>query len=413
MDAILVALGALVALIVAGTYTIRNLIYICAPNEVLIFSGRRRRVGERSVGYRLFKGGRGVRIPLFERVDRMDLTNMIIELSASGAYCRGGVPITVQAVANVKVAGHEPVLNNAIERFLGRGRPEIIRVAKATLEGALRGVLAKMTPEQVNEDKVVFAEELVKEAKLDMTNLGLTVDTLNVQNVHDDVQYLDSIGRKQSAEVIRRARIAEAVARADAVVREATNKLKEQETKIRAQIAIATADADKQMADVLSRRDALVAEEKAAVAQAVAQAKAEVNVQKARVEQVRRRLDADVVQPAKAACEAAELDARGAVAPIIQDGSARADALRTLAESWRHAGSHARQIFLLQKFDTILPRITSVVSESIVEKLTVIDGRAPSLGSDELPIKALSTAEQVKEVFGVDVIEKLKTLRVD
>src|SRR6185436_19564972 len=130
-----------------------------------------------------------------------------------GAYSKGGVPLTVQGVANVKIAGHELVLNHAIERFLGKNRLEVMSIAKATLEGSLRGVLATLTPEQVNEDKILFADRLVQEVEHDMTCLGLVVDTLKIQNVADDVSYLNSIGRKQTAEVIRVARIAEARAK--------------------------------------------------------------------------------------------------------------------------------------------------------------------------------------------------------
>ena len=36
-----------------------NLLYICEPNEVLIFSGRRRTTADGNRGYRIIKGGRG------------------------------------------------------------------------------------------------------------------------------------------------------------------------------------------------------------------------------------------------------------------------------------------------------------------------------------------------------------------
>ena len=407
-----ITLAAIVLGVVAllGFASLKSLIFICAPNEVLILSGRRRRSGGRKVGYRLIKGGRGVRIPLLERVDRLDLTNMIIELSAQGAYSKGGVPLTVNAVANVKIGGHEPVLGNAIERFLDRKRTDIMRVAKATLEGALRGVLATMTPEEVNDSKVLFAERLVGNAEEDMTKLGLVVDTLNVQSVHDEVQYLDSIGRQKNADISRKSRIAEAMAQADAVVRQAENHLKESQTQIEAQVAIVKAEGNKRMKDITSRRGALVAEEEAKVGQAVAKAKSDVKVQEARIEQVKQRLVADVVEPAKASCGAAEENARASVASIIEDGKARADVLRALAQSWRQAGPHARDIFLLQKFDRVMPAITNVIAASKVDKLTIIDGRAPTLGGGNGALKAVSTIEQIKEVLGIDVVERVNAL---
>jgi flotillin len=402
---IAVALGVIFIALILFLAGMRSLFYNCAPNEVLIFYGwaKRRIDANREVGYRIVKGGLGFRKPLIEKVDRMDLTNMVIDVAASNAYSKGGIPLTVQGVANVKIAGHEPLLNNAIERFLGKSRGEIMGIAKATLEGSLRGILATMTPEQVNEDKIMFAERLVHEVEQDMTALGLIVDTLKIQNVHDDVKYLDSIGRKKNAEVISRARIAEAIAKADSVVRAAENEQREVEAQITAQIATAKAEAQKRLTDVQTRRDALIAEELATVAAAVAQSKAEVDVQKARVEQVRRKLDADVIQPAKAAAEASEANAKASTAQIVEEGRARADALRSVAETWRKAGPNAREVLLLQKLDRIIEALTSTIPETEIERVTLIDSANGSTTS-----KAISTLEQIKQVFGVDLVEKLK-----
>lgn len=404
MEVLSIVGGVLVVLLIGLFIAIIHLIQVCQPNEVLIFSGKHRRVGDKTVGYRIVKGDRGIRKPLIERVDRMDLTNMIIDVSAVGAYSKGGVPLTVQGVANVKVAGHEPVLNNAIERFLGKSREEIISIAKATLEGSLRGVLSTLTPEQVNEDKLLFAERLVHEVEADMTALGLVVDTLKIQNVQDEVKYLDSIGRKQTAEVLRVARIAEAKATAEAAIRAAENRQREVNAQITAQIEVVKADAQKRLTDALTRRDAVVAEERATVAAALAQAQAEVEVQKARVEQVRRQLEADVVAPAKAACQEAEAQAKAEAAPIVQDGKARAEVLAQLASSWEKAGDSAREIFLLQKLDKVIGAITDVIGDTPIEKVAFIAGGE---GKDSLPLKTAATLEGIQQVLGVDLREKI------
>ena len=69
----------------------------------MIFSGGRY-MGQDGItrGYKVIKGGRGTRIPLFETVDRIDLTNMIIDVAVSNAYAKGGIPLSVSGVANVK-----------------------------------------------------------------------------------------------------------------------------------------------------------------------------------------------------------------------------------------------------------------------------------------------------------------------
>lgn len=397
----IVALAALVLFLLS----LPGLIHNSSPSEVLIFSGKRVREGDRVYGYRIIKGGYGLQVPLFEKVDRMDLTNMVIDVAANNAYCKGGVPLTVQGVANVKIAGHSPVLNNAIERFLGRSRAEIMQVAKATLEGALRGILSTMTPEQVNEDKLLFAERLVHEVEADMTALGLVVDTMKIQNVHDEVKYLDSIGRKRSAEIVSSARVAEANSRAESIIREAENLEQEVQGQINAQIQAAKADAQKRLTDALTRRDALIAEERAVVMAQVAQAKAELDVQKARIEQIRRKLDADVIQPAVAWSETASNEARASTASIIEDGRARAEALRALAQSWEKAGPAAREVMLTQKLQPIIEAMTAMIAETKVDKVTMIDS-----GQGALPGRAVSFVEQVKQIFGVDLVEKAKLI---
>src|SRR5690606_31909626 len=209
--------------------------------------------------------GRGIRIPLLERVDRMDLTNMIIDLRVQGAYAKGGIPLNVEGVANLKIAGSEPVIGNAIERFLGRSREEIMRVARETLEGNLRGVLATLTPEEVNRDRVKFAESLLIEADKDLKSLGLELDTLKIQNVSDDRGYLDSLGRAQSAELIMRSRIAEAENRAISAEKSAANLQTQEIARLEAEIAMARADANKRILDAQTKKDAMVAEQRGQV----------------------------------------------------------------------------------------------------------------------------------------------------
>lgn len=408
---VMFVLGMFATLGILLVLSLKALFYVCAPNQVLIFSGRPRRVSGRLVGYRVLKGGNTLRRPFIERVDSLDLSNMIIELNANGAYAKGGVPLNVQGVANVKIAGHEPVINNAIERFLGKTRAEIMGIAKATLEGSLRGVLATLTPEQINEDRNLFAERLVQEVETDMTALGLVVDTLKIQNITDDVKYLDSIGRIRNAELLASARIAEAEARADAIVRASENLLQETQAQITAQINVAKADAEKRLTDALTRRDAVIAEERASVAAMVAQAESDIPVQEARLEQVKRKLEADVVKPAMAECEAAEQRAAGEVASILEDSRAKADALKKMATAWRDAGDQAREIILLQKIESIVNQLMATVSPTTISEMTLIDSsQSPSDGLS--PARLVALNEQVKQLFGVDLSQKLKELGV-
>ncbi|HEY0713410.1 MAG TPA: SPFH domain-containing protein [Polyangia bacterium] len=394
---------------------IKNLLYICQPNEVLIFSGGKSEGSAgRKVGYRIIKGGRAIRVPLLETVDRMDLTNMPIEVQVDGAYSKGGIPLNVHGIANVKIAGEQPVLDNAIERFLGVAREKIMQVAKETLEGNLRGVLATLTPEEVNEDKIKFAQSLLDEAEDDLRRLGIELDTLKIQDVSDEVGYLDSIGRKQSAEVQKRALIAEARSRAEAAIRAASNRQETEISQLDAQLGTLRADNARRVADAESRAVAMVAEAKGKVASRLARAEAELEVQKARVEQTRRQLQADVLEPARAARAAAEAEAKGQATQIVERGRANAKAMDEIAATWKRVGPAAREVFLMQKVDQLMRVVMGTVGDLKVERLTILgqnlggngaggSGHADVLGP-ALAGRLLSANEQLKAAAGVDLL---------
>jgi flotillin len=405
-----VAIFAIVLMLV-----IKRLLYICPPNEVLIFSGGQRAAPDgRKVGYRIIKGGRAIRIPLFEKVDRMDLTNMPIEVQVKGAYSRGGIPLNVHGIANVKVAGEQPVLDNVIERFLGVPRDRIMAVAKETLEGNLRGVLATLTPEEVNEDKIKFAQSLLDEAEDDLRKLGLELDTLKIQDVSDDVGYLDSIGRRQSAEVQKRALIAEANSRAESAIRAASNHQETEISRLDAQLGTLRADNARRVMDAQTRGTALIAEARGKVSARLARAEAELEVQRARIEQVRRQLQADVLEPARAQKSAAEASARGDAAQIVEQGRATAQAMEQIAATWNRVGSGAREIFLMQKMDELIRIVMGTVHGLKVERLTVLGGLAPPPSSSGAGLpgidlsgvagRLITANEQLKAASGVDLL---------
>ncbi len=408
MVAIPVIIGALVVAGIALALIISRLIYICSPNEVLIFSGTTRSVpeaggGHRDVGYRLIQGGRGIRIPLMERVDRLDLTIMIIDLKVQGAYAKGGIPLNVEGIANVKIGSTEEILGNGIERLLGKPREEIMRVARETLEGNLRGVLATMTPEEVNQDRVKFSQELLNEADKDLKGLGLELDTLKIQSVSDDRGYLDSLGRRQSADLLMRSRIAEAENRALAAEQHAANTETKEIAALDAEIAKARAEAEKRIADATTAKTAMVAEQRGQVTSAVARANAELGVQRARLEQVRFRLIADEIKPAEARRSMMLEQARGNAAKSIEEGKATADALRALAATWKEKGDSARQIVVAQKLNGLVGSLMSTVSNLPIDKVTFIDKDLRGDGGGNVAVKAAITSEQLKHTMGIDV----------
>jgi flotillin len=403
MDPITLSIALLGLSASTGWFVIKNLYHICQPSEVLIFAGSSTQTPDgQTLGYRIVKGGSSIQIPLIERAFRMELTNMIIDLRVIKAYSKDGIPLTVEGVANIKIAGEAPIIYNAIERLLGKSRQEIEQLAKETLEGNLRGVLASLTPEQVNEDKIAFAKILLEEAEDDLEKLGLVLDTLQVQNISDEVQYLDSLGRKQQADLQRDARIAEAQARAESTIKNSANLRLTALRRVERDLQIAKAEADRRVRDALTKRTALVAEVESVVQVRVAKANAEIAVQTERIKQVEQQLQADIIAPAEATCKQSVALAKGKASKIIESGKAQANGIEILGQSWAAAGDSAREIFIFQKLEPLLQLLAQGVPEVTVDSLTVIDAQDGGTAT-----KLASFIEQMRQTTGVDLLRLL------
>lgn len=238
--------GGALALVLGFIWIVTKWIVVGNPSEMLVISGKK----HEDHGYRTLIGGRTVVIPILERVARISLKNMQVGLEVK-AQAGGGtmIPVTVTGVANVKVSSDPDIRGNAIERFLDQPLGEMQRVARETLEGGLRAVIGKMTPEEIVEDRDKFVATLMTEVTDDVRKLGLLIDSVNIQNVHDEEQYLDSIARKASAMVRATARQYEAERKAEADIAEA-------DALARSRRAQAERDAEAKAAESLARQTA-------------------------------------------------------------------------------------------------------------------------------------------------------------
>ncbi|MBI4165846.1 MAG: flotillin family protein, partial [Acidobacteria bacterium] len=235
------------ALIVAMALFSRNYIKV-SPNSVAIFSGRRHKLPDgRIIGYRMIRGGAAFRWPLLEQVDYLWLNVFTIPLEIKRAYTLQGVPISVKAVANVKIKSDDISLSAAAERFLKMPPEQIQRVIFQTLEGHLRAILGTLTVEEVNSDRQSFAQKLTTESSADLERMGIGVDVLTIQEISDEEGYLDALGKKRTAEVKRDGTIGEAEATRDSKIRSALAMQEGEKAKYDADANIAAASRDFQM----------------------------------------------------------------------------------------------------------------------------------------------------------------------
>lgn len=380
---------------------LRAFFIICPPNRVDIISGFGRRGG-----YTPVFGGFRFRFPFLQRVDDMSLSLMEVPIAVRNAYSKGGIAMNVDAIANVKISSNRAIVGNAIERFLGQDVQDIRRIAKETLEGQLRGVVANLTPEEVNEDRLAFAEKLTSETAGDLTKLGLHLDTLKILHVNDEVGYLDAIGRKAIANIVRAAEIAESDAQRDAERSESENTGRSSVTRAEADAKIARLRNSLRQVQAELSSEVKSEDERTSAAAREARARAEQRLQLVRADLETIRLQADAVLPAEADRQAKEFLARGEAALISERGRAVAEALELLYAAWQKAGPTAKQIALIEELESILEAAARGVRKISIDSISVID----SGDGETLPNYIGAYPEMLNKVF--EAVDKTVGLNI-
>ena len=340
-----------IALLIALMLISRNYIKV-SPNQAAVISGRRRKLADGSIaGYRLVRGGATLVFPFLEKVEYLDLNVITVPLATSRAYTVQGVPVSVKAVANVKIKGDDTSLRAAAERFLGMAQQDFHRLIFQTLEGHLRAILGTLTVEEINNDRQSFAQKLTTEAAGDLEKMGIGLDALTIQEISDEEGYLDALGKRRTAEVKRDAEIGQAEANRDSKIK-ASLALQEGE-KVRleteAQIAQSQRETEIQKAQVQAEIEAERAKASQAGPLAEAKAQQQVTAEEVRVEKVRtqeqisvqeqevlrkeKELEANVVKQAEADRRAAVLRAQGLQEAQILEAEGRKQALIATAEA--------------------------------------------------------------------------------
>ena len=346
-----VVVGIVVALLIVLSLLSKNYIKV-SPNQAAVISGRTRKLSDgTTVGYRQVRGGATLVIPFLEKVEYLDLNVITVPLATSRAYTVQGVPVSVKAVANVKIKGDDESLRAAAERFLGMPQEEFHRLVFQTLEGHLRAILGTLTVEEINNDRQSFAQKLTSEAAGDLEKMGIGLDALTIQEISDEEGYLDALGKRRTAEVKRDAEIGQAEANRDSKIK-ASLALQEGE-KVRLSTEALIAQSNRETEIQKAQVAAEIQKERAKANQAgpLAEAKAqqEVVAEEVRIERIRtqeqiavqeqevlrkeKELEATVVKQAEADRRAAVLRAQGLQESAILEAEGRKQAQIAQAEA--------------------------------------------------------------------------------
>lgn len=187
------------------------------PNEAVVISG-----GCCGATARKFiVGGWGWSWWMVTDVQRISLEVMTLNPQCDSVETSEGVPLTVTGVAQCKIMRQPDILKTACEQFLGKSVDHIQRVILQTLEGHLRAILGTLSVEAIYQDRDQFAQLVREVASPDVGKMGIEILSFTIKDIFDNVEYLSSLGRAQTANVKRDADIGVAEAHRDAGIREA------------------------------------------------------------------------------------------------------------------------------------------------------------------------------------------------
>jgi len=442
------------------------IINVAGPNEAVIRSGG----GDVP---KVTVGGRVIVIPIFFKAQRLSLEVMTLPVETAKVYTKEGVAITVDGVAQVKVARSEEAIRTAAQQFIGKPGSEIAQVALQTLEGAQRAILGTMSVEEIYQDRESFAQSVGEVAGPHMANMGMEIVSFTIRDIRDDQGYLDALGRKRTAEVTRDAEIGEAEATRDAMISRAeaqrdagiveANAHRDQEgARFDAETRIAESERNFNVEKAGYERETNARQAEAELAYALQEAvtRQEIREQELQVEVIERtkqieieqqeiarrerELEAGVKRPAEAERYRLETVASGEKAKTVAEaeadaesltlrgggeadairargeaqadairaqGIAEADAMRTKADSWKEYGQAAMIDTLLSS----LPEVASAVAQPLAQtdRIVMISGGADgSIGASKLTGDVTKIVSQLPDlVESLTGIDILATLK--
>ena len=224
------------------------------PDTAYIISGLGRK--------RILIGKAGWRVPFFERVDKLSLRIMQVDVKTSEAVPTNEfINVTVDGVANVKISSDPELLKLAAEALLGKRPEELVGLVTQVLEGNMREIVGSVGLKEMVQDRQGVARKITENVVPDMRKLGLEVVNFNIQNFKDGAGTIENMGIDNVEQIRKNAQIAKANAQRD--------------------IAIATSQAQQEANAVKVQAEKMIAEQDAALAIQQAEMKVKADTKKA------------------------------------------------------------------------------------------------------------------------------------
>ena len=206
------------------------------PDTAYIISG----LGKK----RILIGRAGWRVPFFERVDKISLRVMQVDVKTSEAVPTNEfINVTVDGVANVKVSSDPELLKKAAESLLGMKQSELVALVTQVLEGNMREIVGSVGLKEMVQDRQGVAKKITENVVPDMEKLGIEVVNFNIQNFKDAAGTIENMGIDNVEQIRKNAQIAKANAQRDIAIATANAQQEANAVKVEAEKLIAEQDA--------------------------------------------------------------------------------------------------------------------------------------------------------------------------
>lgn len=411
-------IGIIVAVVVLVILLFMAIGYVKAPPDMAyIISGVKKKS-------KVVIGKASIRIPFFERLDKLNLRLIPIDVKTSNAVPTADyININVDATVNVKISNNPEKLRLAAENFLNKNTEYIAGVAREVLEGNVREIVGKMKLEEMVSDRQKFANLVKENAEPDLAAMGLDIISFNVQNFVDGNEVIENLGIDNIVKIKKAAAIARAESERDIKVAQASADKESNDAAVAAQTEIAKkqnelaikkselqmeADTKKAMADAaydIQKEEQRKTIEVATANADIAKQEREIELKQKEVAVTEQSLEAEVKKKAEANKYAAQQQAEAQL--YQRQKEAEAEAMEKKAEAYAKYNKAAVAEMMIK----VLPDIAAKVAEPLgqIDKITIIGGGDGENGvgkvAGNVPVVMAKVFESMKEATGIDLSE--------
>ncbi len=203
------------------------------PDKAFIISGLRRRP-------RILIGRAGIKIPFLERVDKLYLGQMTVDIKTEQSVPTNDfINVNVDAVAKVRIGTESDAIQLAAKNFLNKTPEQITLDLQDSLQGNMREIIGTLALKAINTDRDSFSDQVMEKASKDMSKLGIEILSCNIQNVTDENGLINDLGMDNTAKIKKDAAIAKAQADRDVAIARAEADKAANDARVLAQTEIA------------------------------------------------------------------------------------------------------------------------------------------------------------------------------